>query len=667
MKITCPGCQWSAEIPEEKVPPGGVTATCRKCQTRFPVSREAATSPPPAPIPAGNPAAAPTPPPAPEFSCPQCGTPQPESAACIQCHIIFAKYAERQRLKEAIPPAADEMPRLQEKSRFKGIALAVIGVMTVVGLLYRAEIVSAAKLYLHIQPAHARHIPRAALVVTRCNIGSIFLKTGLRGATDDPVYKKLLEYGGRLYPRFPELLANPVKESGIDLAEDVYAFTEMQDGGASRVGVLFGISDRDRFAGFLQRLKAVTPSTEAGVSCIALGGGTSLYWNGSFALIYPGSAAGRGKQRALAIMAMKKEESIVSDPLKKRWLEGPDDCLVSVDLEKVVSQPRLAFLLKNTPYTPEVYRGSSLGFALNFVKGKATFDARVSGAPLLAEIGSMSVPPAKEFLASIPADNYLGILTGNIPFAQLLERLRRTNPDQYRSADEMVERLTSANLEQLAASFTGDLCMVLDGIPQRSAERSPGRVHPGYQRSAFLSGESKADGSIVFGVKPDSVAVKVLHRMLQEGPEARNISRDGRLYRVGSGNGYYLLADNGFIALSTHREVAAGLAERKKNDSSAMPAPLLERSNGALSLLELKLTPLMTALSDLQPGNESLDQLKNSLAELRVISRLEKDLVGTRGELLFRDETKNSLYQIAKLAVTMSETKRAAQPQHPGN
>ena len=102
-----------------------------------------------------------------------------------------------------------------------------------------------------------------------------------------------------------------------------------------------------------------------------------------------------------------------------------------------------------------------------------------------------------------------------------------------------------------------------------------------------------------------------------------------------------------------------GLAERKKTDRPAMPASLLERCNGALSLLELKLSPLFAALSDSKPGDTSLEQLKNNLTELRVISRLEKDQVITRGELLFRDETRNSLYQIAKLAVTIGEIKRS--------
>jgi hypothetical protein len=641
MKITCPGCQWSTEVPEEKVPAGGANAICPKCRNKFPVSREAASAPKP------------------EFCCPKCGTAQAESDACINCHVIFAKYAEKQRLTESIPPAGDVIPGLQGTSRLKGIALVVIGLLTVAGLIYSSEIVSAAKLFLHIRPAHARHIPGSALVVTRSNIAAIFLKTGLKGATGDPVYKKLLEYGGRLYPRFDELLANPVRESGIDLAEDVYAFTEMQDGNHSRTGVLFGIRDRERFSGFLQRLKPGTATSEAGVSILRLDGGSSIYWNKSFALIYPNGKKGAGKPRALAIMAMKKEESIVSDPLKKRWLEGTDDCLVSVDLEKIVSQPEMSLLMKSSPYKPEVYRGSSLGFALNFVKGKAVFDARVSGAALLAEISPISAPPSKEFLESIPADNYLVFLASHIPFAQLLERVRTANPEQYRTADEAVEKLTTATMEQLAASFTGDFSMVLEGLSRRSSENPTGRQYPGHQPSRFFLGETRAEGSIVFGVKPDSVAVRLLHRMLQEGPEARNARRDGKLYRIDSGSGWYLLADNGYMAISTNRDVVAGLAERKKSDRPAMPAGLLERCNDNLSILEMKLSPLFAALSDSQPGDTSLEKLKNNLTELRVISRLEKDQVITRGELLFTDESRNSLYQIAKLAVTIGEMKRA--------
>ncbi len=645
MKITCPGCQWSAEVPDEKIPAGGVTATCRNCQVKFQVSRESVSIPEP------------------KFFCPQCGTGQAVSDTCIHCHLIFAKYAEKQRIKELISPVGNE-PRIQTNYRSKKIACAVIGLLVVVGLIYMPELVSACKLFFHIQPAHAKHIPKSAITVTRSNIASIFLKSGLKGATDDPVYKKLLEFGGRLYPRFDELLANPVKESGIDLAEDVYAFTETHDGNRARTAVLFGIRNQDRFAEFLQKLRPGTVATEAGVSILKLDGGSYLYWNKSFALIYPGGTKGRGKQRALAIMAMKKEESIVGDPLKKRWLEGRDDCLISVDLEMIVNQPDMLALMKNYPYHQDLYRGSSLGFACNFVNGKATFDARVSGAALLAEIRSISVPLSREFLESIPADKYLVFLASHIPFKSLQERFRLANPEQYRKADEMVEKLTTSNIEQLADSFTGDIAIVLEGISRNNAENSTRRQYPGHQSSRFFLGESKAEGSIVFGVKQESVAVKLLHRKLQEEPEGRNASFDGKIYRINSGSGYYLLADNGYLAISTSSDVVTGLAERKKTDS---PASLFECCNGALSMLELKLSQIFAVFSDRQPDDPSFEYLKDNLTGVRVSSRLEKDQVTTRGELIFSDTTKNSLYQIANLAVTIGKMKRPKSSEHAEN
>lgn len=39
MKVTCPGCGWSAEVPEEKIPVSGGKASCPKCKVTFSVKR----------------------------------------------------------------------------------------------------------------------------------------------------------------------------------------------------------------------------------------------------------------------------------------------------------------------------------------------------------------------------------------------------------------------------------------------------------------------------------------------------------------------------------------------------------------------------------------------------------------------------------------------------
>jgi predicted Zn finger-like uncharacterized protein len=41
MTVKCPNCEWSAEVPDEKIPAGGGKGTCPKCQTKFEVHKDA--------------------------------------------------------------------------------------------------------------------------------------------------------------------------------------------------------------------------------------------------------------------------------------------------------------------------------------------------------------------------------------------------------------------------------------------------------------------------------------------------------------------------------------------------------------------------------------------------------------------------------------------------
>lgn len=41
MTVTCPNCEWCAEVPDEKIPAEGGKGTCPKCQTKFEVKKEA--------------------------------------------------------------------------------------------------------------------------------------------------------------------------------------------------------------------------------------------------------------------------------------------------------------------------------------------------------------------------------------------------------------------------------------------------------------------------------------------------------------------------------------------------------------------------------------------------------------------------------------------------
>lgn len=84
MKIQCPGCQYEADVPEDKVPAAGITASCPKCKNKFKVNRKDSPSTPTA---------------KPDLYCPKCGHSQPKSDTCIKCGIVFSKFINAQTQK----------------------------------------------------------------------------------------------------------------------------------------------------------------------------------------------------------------------------------------------------------------------------------------------------------------------------------------------------------------------------------------------------------------------------------------------------------------------------------------------------------------------------------------------------------------------------------------
>jgi len=554
-------------------------------------------------------------------------------------------------------PGNTPQPKKSRSGRLvAGIGVAALVILAAGLVFFRAEIRNAAKLLFRLQPVHAGHIPRSALVVSRGNPAALALKTGLRGATNDPLYRRLQEYGAKLYPRFDRLVADPEKETGIEVAEDVYTFFELQQERNPGFGILFGISDQDRFAEFVQRIRPGKPSTEGGFSVVSLDGEAVLFWNKSFALLYTGRPGDHLRQRARAIMSMGKGESIAGDPVKKKWLEGRDDCRVDIDLESLAKLPELAVMLRGAAYKPETYAGSTLNLALNFDKGKLTFDTSATGAALLSRIRQTYLPPTKEFLAGIPVGSYLGFVAARIQPAPLLEAFRASNPTQYRKADDQISRSTGFSLEQQADSFTGDLCIVLEDLTRRGTEKGAGTDPPG---SPSPAAGAIPSGTVAFGIKPGSAVVKTVNKLFAEAPPSE-VRRDGRIYSLNFGGGCYFLADNGYLAFSTGNDTVKALSARKPGDAPLMPSPLLARATGATTILELKLGPLLASASEKgrlpEQARTALAQAGSRLGELRFSSRIEKDRAVSRLELLFTDGSKNSLNQIADMVVAVADT-----------
>jgi hypothetical protein len=97
MKITCPECQFTADVAADRIPPGGASATCPKCSVVFRVE-------PSDPQPPEVPEATAT------ITCPKCGAEQADAPVCGLCGIIFDKYRAAEERRQLLAAAAMARP-----------------------------------------------------------------------------------------------------------------------------------------------------------------------------------------------------------------------------------------------------------------------------------------------------------------------------------------------------------------------------------------------------------------------------------------------------------------------------------------------------------------------------------------------------------------------------
>ena len=519
------------------------------------------------------------------------------------------------------------------------LAGAVVVSAAIAGVMYRAELRNAVKLLARSRPAYAAHIPNSSLVVARMNLAVLALKTGLRGSQDDPTIRILHAYGSKLYAGFDQLLADPVKETGIEVADDVYAFLEFLDNRKLGSGVLFGIADQTRFAEFIRKTIAVPPASEGALSSLRLNSDTMLVWNKSFGLMYTGGENEQGIKRSREILNLDPGHSMSTDARKKKWLDGNDDLLATLDLDLLSKTPEVSAMFRDSLLKAETYVNSSLGFAFNFDTGKFSLALRADGAALAAETNRIFDRPSKEFLSAIKTDNYQGFFSTHIKLLPLLDAVRQANPLAYKSANEFVMAANNSSIEQMAESFTGDVCIVLTAFKWDPTQTT-------------------IDGIAVIGIKNDSPAVKFVRKSLEQAP-AKDVQRDGSLYSISRDRPYYLLADNGYLALSTQREPIKALVDYKKGDNPVMPASLVDKAASSFTLLDLKIASLVSMLGKSLPSyalQSDTDRADALFSSLQISTNATNDQVVTQFDLYFKDATKNSLNQLAAVSMrTMSE------------
>ena len=121
MRLTCPHCNFSKEVPEERLPKQPTKVTCPQCKQSFSLPQHPAAEPAPEPSAAA------------QITCPACRTSQPRSESCVTCGLIFARYQPPAAADAPLAPDADD-PANKPKAGFwlRLVALMIDGFLVFV-------------------------------------------------------------------------------------------------------------------------------------------------------------------------------------------------------------------------------------------------------------------------------------------------------------------------------------------------------------------------------------------------------------------------------------------------------------------------------------------------------------------------------------------------------
>jgi len=129
MTVTCPSCNASLTIPDDRLPKGKVlTAACPRCKGPITIDTGAAPPSPPAPEPPAPPAPAAPPPPAPVEPPAQSGAErrQPQALVCIPAGPERGQVLASLKELGLTPQAMEGAEQALEKLRFTPFVLAVV-------------------------------------------------------------------------------------------------------------------------------------------------------------------------------------------------------------------------------------------------------------------------------------------------------------------------------------------------------------------------------------------------------------------------------------------------------------------------------------------------------------------------------------------------------------
>ncbi len=216
-----------------------------------------------------------------------------------------------------------------------------------------------------------KSIPENASTVTAFRIPQLMVKADFENFQKLPVYQELIKEANRKNAALGKIVEDP-NQSGIDLSQNIYAFTQLADNNPEDVfnGVLIPIQNVDAFVAMLEQMDLPETENVAGVNFVKITRKSGLVWNESLAIIGMTNRYNSNLPQNLATMITAEGPAISKDKNLQKSLANNADIVAWASSNALASYKDAQLMIVGLGFDPDVLKDNFIQGHLNFEKGE---------------------------------------------------------------------------------------------------------------------------------------------------------------------------------------------------------------------------------------------------------------------------------------------------------
>ncbi len=215
-----------------------------------------------------------------------------------------------------------------------------------------------------------KSIPAKVSTVTAFRLPQLMAKADFENFKKLPVYQELIKEANRKNSALGKIVEDPI-QSGIDLTQNIYAFTQLANNNPEDVfsGILIPIQDATAFIAMLGKMDLPETENVDGMNFVKITRKSGLVWNESLVIIGMTNRYDSNLPQNLAAMIKAEDAAIAEDQNLQEALANEADIVTWASSNALSSYKDAQLMIAALGFDPDVLKNNFAQGYLNFSKG----------------------------------------------------------------------------------------------------------------------------------------------------------------------------------------------------------------------------------------------------------------------------------------------------------